>query len=84
MLKSVRGSRLIAEPDGKIVKDWIISSQAPKLVMIEHGEGSESRRLWVLNDGLINLIMLKVYSGLTRNGKDYVRTTKPYNADGLL
>jgi hypothetical protein len=25
------------------VKDWIISSQAPKLVMIEHGEGSESR-----------------------------------------
>jgi hypothetical protein len=38
--------------------------------MIEHGEGSESRRLWVLNDGLINQIRLKVYSGLTRNGKD--------------
>ncbi len=52
------------------MKDWIISSQAPKLAMIEHGEGSESRRLWVLNDGLINLIMLKVYSGLARNGKD--------------
>jgi len=52
--------------------------------MIEHGEGSESRRLWVLSDGLINLIMLKVYSGLTRNGKDYVRMTKPYNADRLL
>ena len=66
------------------MKDWIISSQAPKLVMIEHGEGSESRRLWVLSDGLINLIMLKVYSGLTRNGKDYVRMTKPYNADRLL
>jgi hypothetical protein len=49
--------------------------------MIEHGEGSESRRLWVLNDGVINLIMLKVYSGLTRNGKDYVSSTKPYNAD---
>ena len=61
------------------MKDWIISSQAPKLVMIEHGEGSESRRLWVLSDGLINLIMLKVYSGLTRNGKE--RMTKPYNAD---
>ena len=55
------------------MKDWIISSQAPKLVMIEHGEGSESRRLWVLNDGLINLIMLKVYSDLIRNGKEYVR-----------
>jgi hypothetical protein len=66
------------------VKDWIISSQAPKLAMIEHGEGSESRRLWVLNDGLINLIMLKVYSDLTRNGKDYVSSTKPYNADELL
>ena len=64
------------------MKDWIISSQAPKLVMIEHGEGSESRRLWVLNDGLINLIMLKVYSGLTRNGKEIkYGSTKPYNAD---
>jgi len=31
--------------------------------MIEHGEGSESRRLWVSNDGLINLMRLKVYSG---------------------
>ena len=41
--KGLRGSRLIDEPDGKNVKDWIISSQAPKLVMIEHGEGSESR-----------------------------------------
>ena len=38
--------------------------------MIEHGEGPESRRPWVLNDGLINQIKLKVYSGLTRNGKD--------------
>jgi len=30
--------------------------------MIEYGEGSESRRLWVLNEGLINQIRLKVYS----------------------
>jgi hypothetical protein len=45
------------------VKDWAIRSQAPKLVMIEHGEGSESRRLWVSNDGLTNLMRLKVYSG---------------------
>jgi hypothetical protein len=71
-----RGSRLIDEPDGKNVKDWIISSQAPKLAMIEHGEGSESRRLWVLNDGLINLIMLKVYSDLTRNGKELCKNDK--------
>ena len=52
------------------MKDWIISSQVPNLVMIENGKGSESRRLWVLNDGLINLIKLKVYSDLTRNGKE--------------
>jgi hypothetical protein len=31
--------------------------------MIEHGKGSESRWLWVLYDGLVNLIRLKVYSG---------------------
>ena len=47
---------------GKNAKDWIISSQAPKLVMIEHGEGSESRRLRVSYDGLINLMRHKVYS----------------------
>jgi hypothetical protein len=29
-----RGSRLIAEPDGKNVKDWEIRSQASKSVMI--------------------------------------------------
>jgi hypothetical protein len=37
-----------------------ISSQAPNLVMIENGEGSETRRLRVLHDGLINLIRHKV------------------------
>jgi hypothetical protein len=56
----VRGTRLIAETNGKNVKDWAIRSQAPNLVMIENGEGSTTRRLWVLYDGLINLIMLKV------------------------
>ena len=45
---------------GKKAKDWVIRSQAPNLVMIENGEGSTTRRLWVLYDGLINLIMLKV------------------------
>jgi len=41
--KRLWGTRLIIVPKGNKVKDWIISSQAPKLVMIEHGEGSESR-----------------------------------------
>ena len=38
--KTDRGSCLIDKPDGKKVKDWTIRSQAPKLVMIEYGEGS--------------------------------------------
>ena len=50
----------MTESKGKNVWNWVIRSQAPKLVMIEHGEGSESRRLQVLNEGLINLITLKV------------------------
>jgi hypothetical protein len=66
----------MAETNGKNVKDWIISSQAPKLVMIEHGEGSESRRSRVLNEGVINLIRHKVYSALTRNGKEIVKVDK--------
>jgi hypothetical protein len=45
---------------GKNVKDWAIRSQAPNLAMIEYGEGSTTRRLWVLYDGLTNLIKLKV------------------------
>ena len=40
--------------------------------MIEHGEGSESRRLWVLNDGLINLIRLKVYSTPIGNFREFM------------
>jgi len=50
----------MTENNGNNVKDWAIRSQAPKLVMIEYGEGSTTRRLWVLYDGLINLIRLKV------------------------
>ena len=33
--KMLRGSRLIADPDGNNVKDWAIRSQASKLVMDE-------------------------------------------------
>ncbi len=46
--------------DGENVKLELISSQAPKPVMVGHGEGSETRRRSVGNDGLINLILLKV------------------------
>jgi hypothetical protein len=33
----------MAVPNGNNVKNWTISSQAPKLAMIEYGEGSETR-----------------------------------------
>lgn len=46
--------------NGNNVKDWAIRSQAPKLDMIEHGEGSTTRRLWVSYEGLINQMRLKV------------------------
>ena len=72
--KHFKRTRLIVVSNGNNVKNWVIRSQAPKLVMIEHGEGSTSRRLWVSNEGLINLMRLKVYSGLTRNGKEFVRS----------
>ena len=42
------------------VGDWAIRSQASTSGMIGYEEGSETRRLWVLYDGLINLIRLKV------------------------
>jgi len=42
------------------VKDWAIRSQDPKLVMIEHGYGSETKWLWFANDGLINLMRNKI------------------------
>ena len=48
--KSYEGTRLIAEPNGKKVRDWVIRSQAPKPVMLGHGEGSETRCLWVRGD----------------------------------
>ena len=39
---------------GKKAKDWAIRSQAPKPVMIGHGEGSETKRKSGDNDGLIS------------------------------
>jgi len=39
----LKGTRLIAEPNGKKVKDWAIRSQAPKFVKQEYGEGSTTK-----------------------------------------
>jgi hypothetical protein len=47
-------------PNGKNLHHRAISIQAPNLVMAEYGEGSETRWLRVLNDGLANLIRHKV------------------------
>jgi hypothetical protein len=38
ILKEIRGPRLIVVPKGKKVKNWIISSQVPKLVMVRAWE----------------------------------------------
>jgi len=46
--------------DGKNIKLGTISSQAPKPVMTGNGEGSETRRRSVGNEGVVNLILLKV------------------------
>ena len=46
--------------DGKNIKLGTISSQAPKPVMTGNGEGSETRRRSVGNEGIVNLILLKV------------------------
>jgi len=47
-------------PKGNNSHHRAISSQAPKLVMVEYGEGSETRRLRVSNDGLTNPMRQKV------------------------
>jgi hypothetical protein len=44
----------------KKVKNWAIRSQASKSDMIGYEEGSETKWLWVINEGLINLIWLKI------------------------
>jgi len=43
------GTQLIAGSNSKKYKDWAIRSQAPKLInsINKHGEGSETRCLWV-------------------------------------
>ena len=60
MRKRAGGTRLTAEPNGNKVKNWITRSHAPKLAMIEHGEGSTTKRQWFINEGLINLIWNKI------------------------
>jgi hypothetical protein len=68
------------------MKDWAIRSQVPNLVMVEHGKGSESRCSRVLNDGLANLMMLKVYSVPFGNfggfhGNEYAYAPKYFSRD---
>jgi len=50
--------------------------------MTGYGGHSETERVLVNDDRLVTLNLLKIQSGLTRNGKEIVRQlTKPYNAD---
>jgi hypothetical protein len=49
---------------GKSVKDWAISRRLPKSAKTGHGSVSETAKASAINDGLVNLKLLKVQSGL--------------------
>lgn len=46
-LKNANRPRLIVVITSNKIKDWIIRSQAPKVVKNNHGEGSETTCEWV-------------------------------------
>jgi hypothetical protein len=54
----------------KNVKDWAIRRRESKSVMIGHDSVSETAKASVINEGLINLRLLKVQSSLLGNLKD--------------
>jgi hypothetical protein len=71
--KRIQGNDL---GQSKNVKDWAIRRRVPKaaknnLISCEIGNGtvSETAKASVINDGLINLRLLKVQSSLLRNKK---------------
>jgi hypothetical protein len=65
--KGIQGNDL---GQSKNVKDWAIRRRVPKVVMIDYGTVSETAKASVINDGLINLRLLKVQSSLLGNLKD--------------
>lgn len=60
--KMLRGTRLIAEPNGNNAKDWTIRRREPKPVMVGHGSVSTTAKWWVSYEGLANRSLLKVQS----------------------
>jgi hypothetical protein len=58
-LKGIQGNDL---GQSKNVKDWAIRRRVPKAAMIGNGTVSETAKASVINDGLINLRLLKVQS----------------------
>ena len=51
----------------KNAKDWAIRRRVPKAAMIGNGTVSETAKASVINEGLINLRLLKVKSSLLGN-----------------
>jgi hypothetical protein len=51
----------------KNVKDWTIRRRVPNVAMIDYGTVSETAKVSVVNEGLINLRWLKVQSVLIGN-----------------
>jgi hypothetical protein len=54
----------------KNAKDWAIRRRVPKAAMIGYGTVSETAKVSVFDEGLINLRMLKVQSSLHINMGD--------------
>ncbi len=55
---------------GKNDEDWIIRRRVPKPVRIGHGTVSETAKVSVFDEGLINLRMLEVQSVPHRNMRE--------------
>ena len=53
------------------VKDWAIRRRVSKAAMIGYGTVSETAKASVINEGLINLRLLKVQSSLLGNMEDH-------------
>lgn len=66
-LREIQGNDL---GQSKNVKDWAIRRREPKSDMIGYGSVSETAKASVINDGLINLRLLKVQSSPLRNKKE--------------
>ena len=70
------GTRLIAVPKGKNIKDWAIRRRVPKSDMLGYGTVSQTAKMSAIREGLSNPRLRKVQSTLVGNYKDKVSLTE--------